>query len=428
MLNQKLYDKLVEACEQVHVTNEGDPGSYEVSEPPVGKSLFAKGFRAYAYMPSWGECYSVCCPICKDTRFRLYFGHRWGTTVRTEKQVVYFGKRTLCDCKNESCQKSTKHAEAFWKFIDENILKNDSSFGPLETKLPVKSVVIDNFSLMVDMPMPAPNYGIFDDRVPDYVRDIWQNERQFDLVELDQKYRVRYMPSYAVWINPVTKDVQTFTEDRLIIPVWQHNRLIYWQARRMDGVKEKKYINPHLPKQSLLYNLDTALEYPTVMIFEGFTNVWRFGDASIALAGKKLSDGQKQIMHVVWGYDGLGIVCLDEDTYAENLDIETARSLLKDKVFKRGVSILRLRGGDAAQHTRLRLWQLYEIASQKAVTDPKELQANIIDEQFILTPPSDSQKAPAVDALVKQKEQFDALENEEDEDENEELTVFTQDE
>lgn len=56
-----------------------------------------------------GEYYQVCCPACHDTRFRLWFSHRWGT------QFEGLRLNNLVVCFNEHCEQTEGLKTWLWR-------------------------------------------------------------------------------------------------------------------------------------------------------------------------------------------------------------------------------------------------------------------------------------------------------------------------
>ncbi len=90
---------------------------------------------------------------------------------------------------------------------------------------------------------------------------------------------------------------------RLVFPVWNGGRLVYWQARAMWSVSEQptgRYIKVLNPPRAVaphgagavLYNLDTARHYPRVAIVEGPIDAVRTGPDAVATLGKHLTERQ----------------------------------------------------------------------------------------------------------------------------------------
>lgn len=94
--------------------------------------------------------------------------------------------------------------------------------------------------------------------------------------------------------------------NRLIFPVWESGKLLYYQARAMwdprPGEKFVKALNPpSVPgapgPADVLMNLDVARHFPRVAIVEGPIDCVHAGLDSVCTWGKKISD--KQILRMV---------------------------------------------------------------------------------------------------------------------------------
>lgn len=94
--------------------------------------------------------------------------------------------------------------------------------------------------------------------------------------------------------------------NRLIFPVWEQGKLLYYQARAMwDERPGEKYIKalnpPNIPgavhMSDVLMNLDTARHFPRVGIVEGPVDCVHAGLDSVCTWGKKISD--KQILRLM---------------------------------------------------------------------------------------------------------------------------------
>lgn len=88
---------------------------------------------------------------------------------------------------------------------------------------------------------------------------------------------------------------------RLIFPVWEDRRLLYFQGRAMwapvPGRTYLKSLNPpggdrHAVSSELLMNLDQARFYPRVAVVEGPTDLVRTGPDAVCTFGKRITDAQ----------------------------------------------------------------------------------------------------------------------------------------
>lgn len=91
-------------------------------------------------------------------------------------------------------------------------------------------------------------------------------------------------------------------ENRLVFPVFEQGRLVYWQARAMWSPLEgdrsfRKTLNPSskmggASPNEVLMNLDMAAQYLRVAIVEGPIDLAHAGPSAVATLGKKISPVQ----------------------------------------------------------------------------------------------------------------------------------------
>src|SRR5262245_42512262 len=94
MLNPKLYVLLRERLGEVQVVKEGEPMVTKPMPPD-------KDGRPQMQIDSWGEGYKVDCPLCKDTKSRLFVSHRYGV----HDPATGSDNLQLCKCFRRNCQK-----------------------------------------------------------------------------------------------------------------------------------------------------------------------------------------------------------------------------------------------------------------------------------------------------------------------------------
>ena len=93
--------------------------------------------------------------------------------------------------------------------------------------------------------------------------------------------------------------------NRLVFPVYEYGRLVYWQARAMYEAEESpharfiKAINPEktpgaATSDQVLLNLDVACRWPRVAIVEGPMDCLRTGMDAVCTFGKRISPVQIQ--------------------------------------------------------------------------------------------------------------------------------------
>ena len=81
----------------------------------------------------------------------------------------------------------------------------------------------------------------------------------------------------------------------LIVPYFRNGRVVTFSAADITGTSETKYKylsdeESIYPMGQVLYNIDEALD--TVVVMEGITDVWRWGDGAVALGRKKATAWQ----------------------------------------------------------------------------------------------------------------------------------------
>lgn len=92
--------------------------------------------------------------------------------------------------------------------------------------------------------------------------------------------------------------------NRIVFPVWEDRKLIYWQARALydesdcpPGYRFIKALNPERTagcavSSEVLMNLDVACKYPRVAIVEGPMDGLRAGPDAVCTFGKQISPAQ----------------------------------------------------------------------------------------------------------------------------------------
>lgn len=120
---------------------------------------------------------------------------------------------------------------------------------------------------------------------------------------------------------------------RLIIPVYEHGELVYFQARAMFG-ENPKYLNPRVPRGEVLFNAEIAQATlrcnkpgspPTLFITEGAFNAMSAGSNSVAIFGKVMSPVQEarimQMLTSLLPSKAQVVVALDHGAEREAIEI-----------------------------------------------------------------------------------------------------------
>lgn len=132
----------------------------------------------------------------------------------------------------------------------------------------------------------------------DVMSDDIQHLLAFDYIErrgidpLDYPYMV---------CDSASKDPKmSLWKDRLIIPAFYKNEVIWYQGRDMTDTKSKKYLNCNSPGSKVLYNYDHLFDknYDKIFIFEGFFDaITVFPFCSVSCQSSNLTDEQIQALN-----------------------------------------------------------------------------------------------------------------------------------
>lgn len=198
---------------------------------------------------------------------------------------------------------------------------------------------------------------------------VYLKSRGFDPAELDRDFAFRYCAKGRKFPH-----VPFDASNTIIIPIYGSDKFLGWQARLLYDPKKvsddvlkvmgytetkssgelkrpPKYLtSPGLNKKEMLYNIDWAKQYDTVVVTEGVFDCIRVGRQGVATLGKQVSDYQKKMLTSLWKTI---VLLLDPDA------TETQNQLLKDLTVVGGPKVVpvTLEGyKDAGDCPRDELW------------------------------------------------------------------------
>lgn len=282
LLNPVLYRRLQRAFGDVKLAGAGEGMVYEKRRD------FSQPGEKYVYdFIQGGEYYRVCCPYCYDTRHRLYVSYMWGQRDRDDVPMTF-----LAICYNENCleqhegkeQKNNKRAFA------EALRYRD---GVLDAKV-FSGRILSDEEMVFEWPGPVTRI----DQLPEehdavsYVRG-----RGFDPATLGRFYGVAYCHN----------SVHFHASRRLIVPVYSGLELKGWQARyvgelpwknkdKVDRLPPKYYTCPRMKRSKLIGNFDNAKKYRTIVLVEGWFDVFATGPWTGCIFGNFTSTFQRQTL------------------------------------------------------------------------------------------------------------------------------------
>lgn len=295
VLNRALYKRLERRFGHVKVSNS--------QQAMVCKSVKTGDdeLKPKLLISHAGEYYKICCPFCRDTRYRMYVNHRFGQLDAYKRPLLF-----LAICYNEGCLSNRDNFKAFLEMLDEAYL-SEARVVPgkvvseeAQEVMPVGTTIALN---MLHRTHPA---------------RLYVESRGFNVDVLANRYGVTYC----------TSSRYSLATDRLNIPVFEKGKLKGWQARfagELDwkGPNKKelppKYFNtPEAHFRSrCIYNIDNMCRWETGVLVEGVTGCWRFGPMAGAIFGNSMSEAQKRKFLSVFR-KRTAILLLDPEEFESN--------------------------------------------------------------------------------------------------------------
>jgi len=274
-LNHKLYAALVELFEKVQIHNEGDPLSYCMQ-------------RGRINITDGGEEYRVCCPICADSRYRLYFNHMWGQKVDGK---TLFGVH----CFNEECQKKPK-------FFESVIVPLKDAIYGIKGRVVVAKKPIEQAHAATFVEVPDGITFLSDLPPGHYCKRYLSDKRGFNPEDVCSTWGLFYIPDGAA--IPGSNGKFFPANHNLAIPCMLKNKIVSYQTRfinpltlsdKPSGKYPPKYFTVGA-KSSTVYNIDRA-DGEVIVLVEGPFDTWRVGhNFAISPWGKSLSAHQEGVI------------------------------------------------------------------------------------------------------------------------------------
>jgi hypothetical protein len=354
VLNQSLYNRLKAVSGEVRVSHKG-----RAAKPA---KTFSHGKWGW-HLNRFGETYLICCPFCKDTRFRCNVNHRYGIGFPELADVE--GKFWFAwHCFNESCHEDPANQEGLRTKVYRDIGRDVQ-----------RATIIRQGSSQEDVPTVRDWPGTcvsLRDLAPDHLARQYLQGRGFDPDELADRYDLKFCLA-------VESNYLYLANDRIIIPIYRDEKLFGWQARYVGDIDFKaaripKYFTcPGTMTSALLYNQDNAKRFQSVVITEGVSDVWAVGESAVAIFGKSLNYRQCGLITRGWR-DGFAVVLLDADTLDESAHMVEE---LRRGMAQGAITVTLPSGTDPGSMDRNVLRELIEETCISAGLDPNLLTERI---------------------------------------------------
>jgi hypothetical protein len=298
-LNPALYGRLREEFGYVHVAHAGAAASVRYGPDPLTN-------RMKLNISSSGEYYRVNCPHCGDRRGRLWVNHLWGVLDDVTDSLNLW----LAHCYNENCMarpgRSQELYDRIYGFRNANLRGQQVVILPGEIE-EQRLVEVTPPGLLLRMDKVPPADPSFQ-----YLRS-----KGYDPVALGEYYGV------SLCID--ADNDYPMASGRIVIPIRMNGVLVGWQCRypgdldwKVRGIP-KYYSRPNMARRLMLYNYDTAKDYPFVVVSEGPSDVWNIGTYGVAAFGKHLTQQQLELVCMTW--ETAVVIMLDGDAWEDTVKL-----------------------------------------------------------------------------------------------------------
>ena len=310
VLNVELYTRLMNAFDNnVKISNQGIPF--------VGRILHDKvtGYKKIEVQQA-GEYYCVCCPVCGDTRNRLWINHRWNSELTQGHFTMKLSRLRVCY--NEGCQDKPE----FYPMLTK-MLNTHGAFKPTRITvdenakpLPLKPLEMAGKFIRIDK-LPRQHAAV---RYIEEVRGmsaedlgvnwdvVWfeyspvlppMNRLFFPFYDLDEHGDKILVGGQAHWLDVYTLNGTPPKEDKSAVK---------WHT--MSGTRKS---------QHLFNGWRARKQDKLVVVVEGPFDCATLGkEFSVSLFGHTASLKHKQLLWDTWGVKkAMGVLALDPDVAHE---------------------------------------------------------------------------------------------------------------
>jgi hypothetical protein len=285
MLNPALKEHLETLFGAVTVHAEDDPAETRLTR--------VRGVNVF--LPSKGEYYSITCPFC-GKEDKLWVNHTFGTTMHFDGVGLVPCAKKVFHC--FTCEFDKKDPQSTSTFIK---ALEGGGFNGVVLKPPEKPVerkqTVFPYTVEVTGAVTV---------AADYLMS-----RGLDPVRVERE-----------WSATLSNDRRFFGSPYIVFPIYRHNELTTWQARRIyDDEGPKYYFDPAGRKTEFLYNMDRARHSRIGVLVEGIFDCvsvgWRH---AVATFGKVPSTRQLALLKSMYS-DGTLIVLYDRDFVADAIQM-----------------------------------------------------------------------------------------------------------
>lgn len=224
----------------------------------------------------------ICCPVCGETRYRLYINLMTGQVYCHNCQFKGTVVKLIQFVENISYFAAQKR----FNEIKGNMVLPENVVYDLEQRLLTKE--LPNVQKR-SVPLPA----------------------EFQLISNSMNLVSKKAKRYLMRRGITSKQIEQYNlgicttgqyANRIIIPIYQGSELMFWVSRAMSSKTKLKEQSPsnsfyQYGKSEVIFNLDqAATKYHSAVISEGIFDAMSWGNIGISLLGKSMYDAQFNLL------------------------------------------------------------------------------------------------------------------------------------
>lgn len=119
-------------------------------------------------------------------------------------------------------------------------------------------------------------------------------------------------------------------QKRIIIPVFDNDKCVFFQGRRILETMNPKYLNPSVEKENIILNKDNFERDKFIIITEGILDAYSIGNQGTTCLGASIPD---DFFEILFTYTNAGVIlALDNDDVGKK---EMAKTIQKSSFNKR---------------------------------------------------------------------------------------------
>lgn len=291
-----------------------------------------------------GKEFATSCFFCGDTKKRLYINRKKGIYWCWNCEATGTLPSLVAD-------RNGIPIEEAWKFI--KAIAQDH--GHTESKIPIELEPIKEQESSLEIELPSMYRPLWiEHNTIDYKTAIeYFESRGFGLEDTEQ-YRIGYCSRGKY-------------KGRIIIPVFQDETLVYFVARDYTKTAEKRYLNPPISTDKILFNYDSAKRHKQIILTEGALDTMKMGPQSTGLFSKVLHTGQMEMLLRTEAEEV--VICLDPPEKDPDITKDISRIVSMLGSYFKLSYIYIPEGKDPGECTKEEMAQLYKERFQ--IEDPQ---------------------------------------------------------